>query len=84
MMKLFSALAVAGLMMTAMTATSQAQESKVFRKMTAGQPAPLHGSMTQAQARKQCRMELGGSRESKRSINIKMRQCMDKKMNGTM
>ncbi len=84
MMKLFSALAVAGLMTTAMTAASQAQESKVFRKMTAGQPAALQGSMTQAQARKQCRMELSGSRESKRSINIKMRQCMDKKMNGTM
>lgn len=84
MMKLFSALAVVGLMTTAMTATSQAQESKVFRKMTAGQPAPLHGSMTQAQARKSCRMDLSGSRESKSSLNIKMRQCMDKKMNGTM
>jgi len=83
MMKLFSALAVAGLMTTAMTASSQAQE-RVFRKMTAGPAAPLHGSMTQAQARKSCRMDLSGSRESKRSINIKMRQCMDKKMNGTM
>jgi hypothetical protein len=84
MMKLFSALAVAGLMTTAMAATSQAQESKVFRKMTAGQPAALQGSMTQAQARKACRMEMSGARESKRSINTKMRQCMDKKMNGTM
>lgn len=83
MMKLFSALAVAGLMTTAMAVPSQAQESKVFRKMTAGQAAPLHGSMTEAQARKACRMELSGTRESKRSINIKMRQCMDKKMNGT-
>ena len=83
MMKLFSALAVAGLMTTAMTASSQAQE-RVFRKMTAGQPAALQGSMTQAQARKACRMEMSGARESKRSINTKMRQCMDKKMNGTM
>ena len=84
MMKLFSALAVAGLMTTAMAATSQAQECKIFRRMTAGPAAPLHGSMTQAQASKLCRMELSGTRESKRSLNIKMRQCMDKKMNGTM
>ena len=83
MIKLFSALAVAGLMTTAMTATSQAQESKVFRRMTAGQPAALQNSMTEAQARKACRMEMSGSRESKRSINIKMRGCMDRKMQGS-
>ena len=37
---------------------------------------------TEAQARKACRMEMSGSRESKKSINTKMRGCIDRKMQG--
>jgi len=81
MIKTFSTMAVAGLMALAMSGVSQAQE-RTFRKMTAGQPAALNGAMTQAQARKACRMELSGTRESKASLNTKMKTCMNLKMNG--
>jgi hypothetical protein len=81
MIKMFSTMAVAGLMTLALSGVSQAQE-RTFRKMTAGQPAALNGAMTQSQARKACRTELRGARESKASINRKMRTCMDLKMNG--
>jgi hypothetical protein len=81
MIKTFSTMAVAGLMALAMSGVSQAQE-RTFRKMTSGQPAAIQGAMTQAQARKACRMEMGGTRESKASINKKMKTCMDQKMQG--
>ncbi|MCR4522811.1 MULTISPECIES: hypothetical protein [Bosea] len=81
MIKMFSTIAVTGLMALAMSGVSQAQE-RTFKKITAGQPAALQGSMTQAQARKACRMEMSGSRESKASLNKKMKTCMDLKMNG--
>jgi hypothetical protein len=81
MIKMFSTMAVTGLMALAMSGVSQAQE-RTFKKMTAGQPAALNGAMTQAQARKACRVELAGTRESKRSLNTKMKTCMNLKMNG--
>lgn len=81
MIKMFSTIAVTGLMALAMSGVSQAQE-RTFKKITAGQPAALQGAMTQSQARKACRMELAGTRESKASINRKMKTCMDLKMNG--
>ena len=81
MIKMFSTFAVAGLMALAMSGVSQAQE-RTFRKITSGKPAALHGAMTQAQARKACRMEMRGARESRASINKKMRFCIDQKMQG--
>jgi hypothetical protein len=81
MIKMFSTIAVTGLMALAMSGVSQAQE-RTFKKMTSGQPAALQGAMTQSQARKACRAEMAGSRESKSAINKKMRTCMDLKMNG--
>lgn len=81
MIKAFSTMALTGLMALAMSGISQAQE-RTFRKMTAGPPAALQGAMTQSQARKACRMELSGTRESKASLNKKMKTCMDQKMQG--
>jgi hypothetical protein len=81
MLKTFSMFAMAGLMTLAVTGGSQAQE-RVFRKMTSGEPAALQNSMTEAQARRQCRMEMSGSRESKKSIATKMRGCIDRKTQG--
>jgi hypothetical protein len=81
MIKLVSTVAMAGLMALAMGAASQAQE-RTFRKITSGQPAPLHGAMTEAQARKACAIELSGSRESKASIRTKTKFCINQKMQG--
>lgn len=81
MIKMFSTIMVTGLMALAMSGVSQAQE-RTFKKITSGQPAALQGAMTQSQARKACRAEMAGTRESKASINKKMRTCMDLKMNG--
>ena len=81
MIKIISTAAVAGLMALAMSGASQAQE-KTFKKMTSGQPAALQGAMTQSQARKACQMEMKGARESKASINTKMKLCIDQKMQG--
>jgi hypothetical protein len=38
--------------------------------------------MTQAQARKACQTEMRGARESKKSLRIKMKQCVNQKMQG--
>ena len=81
MIKTVSTVAMAGLMALAMSGVSQAQE-KTFRKMTSGQPAALQGAMTQSQARKACQTEMKGARESKASINTKMKLCIDQKMQG--
>lgn len=81
MIKTVSTFAMAGLMALAMSGVSQAQ-NKTFQKMTSGPPAALQGAMTQSQARKACQMEMKGARESKASINTKMKQCMDLKMQG--
>ncbi len=81
MIKTISTMAMAGLMALAVSGASQAQE-RTFRKMTSGQPAALQGSMTQAQAQKACRTEMRGARESKKSLRIKMKQCVDQKMQG--
>jgi hypothetical protein len=81
MIKTVSTFAMAGLMALAMSGVSQAQ-NKTFQKMTSGQPAALQGAMTQSQARKACQMEMKGARESKASINAKMKLCIDQKMQG--
>lgn len=81
MIKTMSTVAMAGLMALAMSGASQAQE-KALRKVTSGPPAALQGAMTQSQARKACQMEMKGARESKASINTKMKLCIDQKMQG--
>jgi hypothetical protein len=81
MMKMISTAAMAGLMTVAIGGASQAQE-RTFRKMTSGQPAALQGAMTEAQARKACQTEMKGARESKSSINTKMKLCITQKMGG--
>ncbi|WP_353182159.1 hypothetical protein [Bosea sp. (in: a-proteobacteria)] len=81
MLKTVSMIAMAGLMTLAVSGASQAQE-RTMRKLTSGPPAALQGSMTQAQARKACRLEMRGARESKKSLRIKMKQCVDQKMQG--
>jgi len=81
MIKIISAVGMASLMALAVSGASQAQE-RTFRKMTSGQPAALQGAMTESQARKSCQMEMKGARESKASINTKMKLCIDQKMQG--
>jgi hypothetical protein len=78
---MFSTFAVAGLTALAMGGASQAQD-RAARKIFAGPAAPLHGAMTQSQARKACQMEMRGARESKASLNRKMTFCINQKMQG--
>jgi hypothetical protein len=78
---MFSTLAVAGLTALAMGGVSQAQD-RVARKIFSGPSAPLHGAMTQSQARKACQREMRGARESKASLNRKMKFCINQKMQG--
>ncbi|WP_244491251.1 hypothetical protein [Bosea sp. Root381] len=91
MIKIFSSFAVAGLMagMLAIPAQAQGTMDRVERSMerglkraTAGQAAPLTGSMTQAQARKACQQEMAGTRESKAALRKKMTTCVNGKMQG--
>ncbi|TCR60894.1 hypothetical protein [Bosea sp. BK604] len=81
MTKLVSGIAVAALMAFAMGGQANAQE-QTMRKVTSGQPAALHGAMTQSQARRACSMEMRGARESKSAIRQKMTICMNDKMQG--
>ncbi len=82
MMKMVSGFAIAGLMVFAMSGVSQAQERTLRKITTSNPPAALQGSMTEAQARKACQLEMKGARESKSAIRTKMKTCMDLKMQG--
>ena len=81
MIKLFSSIAMAGLMTAALSGPSQAQ-SQTMRKVTSGEPAKLQGAMTQSQARRVCQSEMAGTRESKSAIRTKMKFCINEKMQG--
>lgn len=81
MIKIVSGIAMAALMAFAMGSQASAQE-RTLRRVVSGQPAPLHGAMTQSQARRACSQEMRGSRESKSAIRQKMTICMDDKMQG--
>lgn len=81
MIKLFSSIAMAGMVSMALGGTSQAQES-TLRKVTSGQPAKLQGAMTQSQARRVCQQEMAGARESKSAMRTKMTFCINEKMQG--
>ena len=83
MIKIISSIAAAGLMGLALGAPAQAQESRVLRRITAGEAAPLQNSMTQSQARRLCQQQLAGSRESRASIKKKMSICMQRRMQGS-
>ena len=92
MTKIFSSIALAGLMtgLLAIPAQSQGMMNQAERSMerglkrtTAGQPAKLHGAMTQAQARRVCQTELAGTRESKSALRTKMSFCVNEKMRGS-
>lgn len=83
MIKIISTIAAAGLMGLALAAPAQAQESRVLRGITAGEAAPLQNSMTQSQARRLCRQQLAGSRESRASINKKMSICIQRRTQGS-
>ncbi|PTM39199.1 hypothetical protein [Bosea sp. 124] len=81
MIKLFSSIAMAGLMTVALSGTSQAQE-RTMRRVTSGEPAKLQGAMTQAQARRVCQQQMAGSRESKSALRTKMKFCINEQMQG--
>ncbi|MGO4667081.1 hypothetical protein AB4Z40_13420 [Bosea sp. 2YAB26] len=80
-MKLASVIAMTGLMALATAGTAEAQ-TQTFGRVVQGQAVPLQNAMTQSQARKACSQEMHGARESKSSINQKMKICMDHKMQG--
>ncbi|MCU4179272.1 hypothetical protein [Bosea sp. BH3] len=82
MIKMMSTVAMAGLMAFAVSGASQAQEKTMRKVLNANPPAKLQGSMTEAQARKACQMEMKGARESKSSIRTKTKFCIDQKMQG--
>ena len=92
MTKIFSSLAMAGLRagLLAIPAQSQGTMNQAERSMerglkrtTAGQPAKLHGAMTESQARQVCRTELAGTRESKSALRTKMTFCINEKTQGS-
>jgi hypothetical protein len=82
MIKIISSIAAAGLMGLTLASPVQAQESKVMRRITAGEPAPLQKAMTQSQARRACQAEMAGTRESRADIRKKMSTCVNGKMQG--
>ena len=91
MTKLFSSIAMAGLMagLLAIPAQAQGTATRVERSMerglkrtTAGEPAGLQGAMTQSQARRVCQRELAGTRESKSALRTKMTFCINEKTQG--
>lgn len=91
MIKLFSSIAMAAFVAGLMAVPAQAQgtATQVERSMqrglkraTAGEPAKLHGAMTQAQARRVCQTEMAGARESKSAMRTKMNFCINEKMQG--
>lgn len=91
MTKLFSSLALAGLMagMLAIPAEAQVMNraersmERGLRSATSGQAAPLKNAMTQSQARRACQTEMRGSRESRSALRTKMRFCINEKMQGS-
>lgn len=80
-MKLVSVIAMTGLM-TLATAGAAGAQNQTFGRIVQGQAAPMQNAMTQSQARRACSQEMRGARESKSSINQKMKICMDHKMQG--
>lgn len=81
MIKIVSSIAMAGMMVFAVSGQAQAQE-RALRSITAGPAAPLQKSMTQAQARKLCNQEMRGARETRAALKTKMDVCMRGKMEG--
>ncbi len=47
-----------------------------------GQNAEIGSARTEAQARRACRLELAGTRESRKSLQTKTRNCIREKMVG--
>lgn len=91
MIKIFSSIAMAGMMAGVLAIPAQAQgtATQVERSMerglkraTAGEPAKLQGAMTQSQARRVCQQEMSGARESKSAMRTKMNFCINEKMQG--
>ncbi len=50
--------------------------------MQRGQNAEIGSARTESQARRACRLELAGTKESRRSLSTKMRNCIREKMVG--
>lgn len=91
MIKTFSSFAIAGLMAGMLAAPAQAQGTaerlersmeRGLKRATSGEPARINKALTQSQARRACQSEMRGSRESRSSLRIKMRNCVNQKMQG--
>ena len=81
MKALVSSLAAAGLLAISFGGQAEAQD-RVLRRATAGEPAVLNKAMTQAQARKICRQQMRGARESRSAIRQKMTFCVNNLVQG--
>lgn len=74
---------VAAAALMALTLGGQAQsQERALKRITAGPPAALNKSMTQAQARRLCAQQMRGARESRSAIRQKMAICERKYMEG--
>lgn len=91
MSKSISGIAIAVAMGLAAATSAQAQGTaqklensmqRSLKSVTSQPAAPLHGAMTQSQARKACQTELKGSKESRSALRTKMKFCVDQKMQG--
>ena len=77
MIKITSAILALGVL--SIMPLAHAQGIGAFQR---GQNAEIGSARTEAQARRACRMELAGTRESRKSLNIKTRNCIREKMVG--
>jgi hypothetical protein len=74
-------LAAAGVS-TLVSFTAMPAQSQSLGIFPPGPSAPMANAMTEQQARASCRREMRGTRESRRAIAIKMRNCINRRING--
>ncbi len=78
-----AALTLAALLAFGAVPASQAQaQSNGLQFLSRDPPAPLAGAMTEAQARRACRVQMRGGRDSRAGRARKMEICMRQNMNG--
>ena len=72
-------LAILALGVVSIMPVAHAQGIGAFQR---GQNAEIGSARTEAQARRACKRELAGTRESRRSLAIKMKNCVIEKTVG--
>jgi hypothetical protein len=79
MLKTVLTSAILAMGVLSVSSAAQAQGIGAFQR---GQNAEIGSARTEAQARRACKLELAGTRESRRSLQIKTRNCIREKMVG--